>query len=280
MLPVARIIGRAVGAFVLVALVTEPLAKAAVPQIANSASAGSGCRVRAYAHRGTFVGARHTENTVPAFREVIRAGGTGLETDLRVTKDGRFVFMHDVDVNRTTTGTGNVADLTLRQIQRLKTNDGGHVPTLQEGLLAVRPYDVSMFIEVKQSDLWNNDTLKRMAMVIRRAGMTDRVLLNAGALSQVDLVRAGTNLRVLWKHNGVVNAETVAEHADGLTAKPATHRFVRRLHAAGLIVVAKQTGYRRYAWWTDINGRRSGARPEGAMTNHIDQYAKWCSRHQ
>jgi glycerophosphoryl diester phosphodiesterase len=275
----ARRIGCAVGALV-VALVSEPLAYvAAVPEL-ESGAAHSGCQVRPYAHRGTFVGAVHTENTVPAFREVIRAGGTGLETDLRVTKDGHFVFMHDVDVNRTTTGTGNVADLTLRQIQRIKTNDGGHIPTLKEALLAVRHYDVSMFIEVKKSALWNDDSLMRMAMVIRRSGMTDRVLLNAGSLSQVDLVRAGTNLRVLWKHNGVVDVRTVVDHADGLTAKPATRLFVRRLHAAGLVVVAKQTGYRRYAWWKNINGRRHAARPEGTMTNHIDQYARWCSRHQ
>jgi glycerophosphoryl diester phosphodiesterase len=273
-------IGGAVGAVVLVALVADPLAQSVAAQDANSAGAQVGCHVRAYAHRGTFRGARHTENTVPAFREVIRAGGKGLETDLRVTKDGHFVFMHDVDVNRTTTGTGNVADLTLRQIQRIQTNDGGHVPTLQESLLAVRPYDVSMFIEVKKSDLWNDDSLRRMAMVIRRAHMTHRVLLNAGSLAQVDMVRAGTHLKVVWKHNGVVDVPTVAEHADGLTAKPATRKFVHRLHAAGLVVVAHQTGNRRFAWWTDINDRRRGARPEGAMTNHIDQYARWCARHQ
>ena len=271
-------VGCAVGVFLLVALVAEPLAHGAAVQGPTSQGVNGGCTVRPYAHRGTFGGARHTENTAAAFREVIRAGGKGLETDLRVTKDGYFVFMHDVAVDRTTTGTGNVADLRLRQIRRISTNDGGQIPTLREGLLAVRPYDVSMLIEVKRTDLWDDDTLDRMTTVIRRAGMTDRVLLQAGVLSQVDLVQAGTDLKVLWKHVGVVDPETVAERADGLTAKPATRRFVRRLHTAGLVVVAKQTGGDRRAWWTDINNRRPTTRPEGTMTGHIDAYARWCSR--
>jgi glycerophosphoryl diester phosphodiesterase len=267
-----------VGAFLVFGLVAGALPSAGVVEGVRAPAQGS-CAVRAYAHRGTFAGALHTENTVPAFWEVVAAGGHGLETDMRVTKDGAFVLMHDATVDRTTTGTGNVADMTLEQIERIKTNDGGQIPTLRDALNAVRPYDVSMLIEIKPSALWTGHTLRRMTHVIHKTDMVNRVLLYAGGLSQVEQARAHTDLKVLWKHIGRVDADWLAERADGLTAKPATRRFVRRLHDAGLIVVAKRSGHHPRAWWRDLNSRRKGSRPEGTMTDHIDRYVQWCLQH-
>jgi glycerophosphoryl diester phosphodiesterase len=268
--------GASAGAFVMVSLVAALTSAQTVDGVGDPATQGTSCAVRAYAHRGTFAGAVHTENTVPAFWEVVAAGGHGLETDLRVTKDGAFVFMHDPTVDRTTTGTGAVADMTLKQIERIRTDDGGQIPTLRDGLDAVRPYDVSMLIEVKPTDLWNRHTLRRMTHVIHKADMSNRVLLYAGGLSQVQLVRAHTHLLVLWKHIGRVDVDWLAKRADGLTAKPATRRFVRRLHEAGLVVVARREGHHPRFWWRNLNSRKKDARPEGVLTGHIDRYADWC----
>ena len=62
-----------------------------------------------------------------------------MEVDVAETKDGKLVLMHDDDLERTTTGTGLVADHTLAEIQALKLETGSKVtdfspPTLEAAL--------------------------------------------------------------------------------------------------------------------------------------------------
>lgn len=67
-----------------------------------------------------------------------------VEVDVGKTKDGKFILMHDDTVDRTTTGTGRVSDLTLAEIEGLflKNGYGMHtpfrVPTLEAALDCVR----------------------------------------------------------------------------------------------------------------------------------------------
>jgi glycerophosphoryl diester phosphodiesterase len=70
------------------------------------------------AHRGGALLA--PENTMVAFRMAIeRWWADMLEMDVRLTRDGHVVVIHDPTVDRTTDGTGPVADLTLAEIRRL-----------------------------------------------------------------------------------------------------------------------------------------------------------------
>ncbi|MDO5565363.1 MAG: glycerophosphodiester phosphodiesterase family protein, partial [Planctomycetia bacterium] len=91
------------------------------------------------AHRGETV--VFPENTVSAFREAARLGAHQIEFDVCVTKDGKLVVMHDLSVDRTTNGTGRIADLTFDEIRRLDAGikkgeqfKGTKVPTLEEAL--------------------------------------------------------------------------------------------------------------------------------------------------
>lgn len=59
------------------------------------------------------------ENTMPAFEEAVRLGADYVETDLRATRDGAIVCIHDARVDRTTTGTGLVSELTVDEVRRL-----------------------------------------------------------------------------------------------------------------------------------------------------------------
>jgi hypothetical protein len=59
----------------------------------------------------------------------------GVECDVQQTNDGEWVLMHDTTVDRTTNGTGNVADLTLAELQDMVLDGGGGmVPTLSDFL--------------------------------------------------------------------------------------------------------------------------------------------------
>jgi glycerophosphoryl diester phosphodiesterase len=83
------------------------------------------------AHRGDSVNV--PENTLQAFIDADQLHVDVIETDVRMTKDGKFVFNHDAKVNRTTNGKGTVREYDLVDIKRLdagyryKTNDNQYV---------------------------------------------------------------------------------------------------------------------------------------------------------
>ena len=98
--------------------------------------------VKVVGHRGCV---KFTpENTIPAFLKGIELGADLSEMDVRETRDGQLVIMHDEKVDRTTNGTGKVADLTLAEIKSLDAGawfapefKGVPVPTFREVLTAI-----------------------------------------------------------------------------------------------------------------------------------------------
>src|SRR5579859_5877640 len=69
------------------------------------------------AHRGASAYA--PENTEVAFDQGVALGADALETDVRATRDGVLVLLHDANVDRTTSGNGPVAELTWQEVQQL-----------------------------------------------------------------------------------------------------------------------------------------------------------------
>lgn len=135
------------------------------------------------AHRGAS--GSHPENTLPAFLRAIALGSDLIELDLRMTKDGHVVVIHDASVDRTTNGKGLVAELTLAQIKALDagfsfTPDGGKtfpfkglgitVPTLEEVLLAL-PEQLLM-LEVK---VGTTRMVRQVVATLRRLKALERV---------------------------------------------------------------------------------------------------------
>ena len=91
------------------------------------------------AHRGE--NGVFPENTIAGFEEAVRLGASQIEFDVRHTRDGIAVIMHDESVNRTTNGSGKVADLTFAEIRSLDAGvkkdarfAGMKIPTLEEAL--------------------------------------------------------------------------------------------------------------------------------------------------
>ncbi len=69
------------------------------------------------AHRGAS--ADRAEHTLAAYVRAIEVGADGVECDVRLTRDGHLVCVHDRTVNRTSSGSGAVSALTLSELQRL-----------------------------------------------------------------------------------------------------------------------------------------------------------------
>ncbi|QIW23530.1 glycerophosphodiester phosphodiesterase [Sulfolobus sp. S-194] len=86
-------------------------------------------------HRGAS--AYEPENTIRAFKRAIEMGCEGIEMDLRRTKDGKIIVIHDETVDRTTNGKGKVSEMTLEEIKKLDSR-GEKIPLLSEVLSEVK----------------------------------------------------------------------------------------------------------------------------------------------
>ncbi|MGK2881823.1 MAG: glycerophosphodiester phosphodiesterase [Mycobacterium sp.] len=69
------------------------------------------------AHRGAS--AERPEHTLAAYELALREGADGVECDVRLSRDGHLVCVHDRKVDRTSTGTGLVSEMTLAQLKEL-----------------------------------------------------------------------------------------------------------------------------------------------------------------
>lgn len=86
--------------------------------------------VRFFSHRGGRM--EFDENTITAFEASYQAGYRGFETDVRMTKDGQLVILHDSNLSRTTDMEGNVEEMTAAEIRKAHTKQGGKVMFLNE----------------------------------------------------------------------------------------------------------------------------------------------------
>jgi len=108
------------------------------------------------AHRGDHEHA--PENTLAAFANAIKAGADYVEIDLRTTADSQLVIMHDASVNRMTSGSGMVRDMTYDAIRALKVKDKIHpewgefdIPTFDQVLQLCRD-KIYIYLDFKSAD--------------------------------------------------------------------------------------------------------------------------------
>ena len=131
------------------------------------------------------------ENTLPSFERAIALGCGATETDVRLSADGQLVICHDETVDRTTNGTGKVADLTLAQLRQLDAGDGAKMPTLAEVLECVRGR-ILLLCELK-----GEGTPGPAVAAVREAGITADVVFSSFVIDRLAEVRSlGDELRI------------------------------------------------------------------------------------
>jgi glycerophosphoryl diester phosphodiesterase len=132
------------------------------------------------AHRGNS--AQCPENTLAAFRRAFEDGADILETDLHLTADGAFVCIHDATLDRTTNGSGAVADLTLDRIKTFSADNGKpgfageRVPTLDE-TAALLPDDAVLALELKSDRFLDPATCRRLVADLDAEGVRTRTVV-------------------------------------------------------------------------------------------------------
>lgn len=142
-------------------------------------------RMTVAAHRGDS--ANYPENTMAAFRAAIAVGADMIETDVRLTRDGVPVLIHDRTVDRTTDGTGYVKDIDFAELRMLNAGTKEmpqQIPTLEELLELLASTDVTLNLEVKEYAEEGNESRSRECVdkceaLIRRCGMEEKMLFNS-----------------------------------------------------------------------------------------------------
>jgi glycerophosphoryl diester phosphodiesterase len=123
------------------------------------------------AHRG--LKCDYPENTLLAFQKALESGADMLEFDLRLSKDGVVMVIHDETLDRTTNGSGSVSEYTSAELKRLdaggwfgKVYEGLKIPSFDElcRLLADYP-DVLLNVEIKPSPDAKEAADKAIAML-------------------------------------------------------------------------------------------------------------------
>ncbi|MER9406883.1 glycerophosphodiester phosphodiesterase family protein [Mesorhizobium caraganae] len=149
------------------------------------------------AHRAGSMQAGKTlyaENSLAAVEGAIAIGAEIVEVDIRRSKDGEFVVMHDSWLDRTTTCKGEVFNYTLAQLKRCKlvvegtgavTNEA--VSTLREMLLATRDR-----ILINLDNKLDVQALPGMIAIARDLGMAEQVIVKENLWNQqrIDTVKA------------------------------------------------------------------------------------------
>jgi glycerophosphoryl diester phosphodiesterase len=130
------------------------------------------------AHRGNRVAA--PENTMESLTQALEMGVDAIEFDVRVTKDGVAVVLHDAELDRTTNGHGNLNAYSFAEVRSLDAGArspmaGGRrhvIPSLEEVLDRFR--EIPLVIEVKEFA-----AAEVTEQFVRRFGAHDRVLIGS-----------------------------------------------------------------------------------------------------
>ncbi|MDT9687483.1 glycerophosphodiester phosphodiesterase family protein [Streptomyces sp. P9(2023)] len=184
-------------------------------------------------HRGVM--GVEPENTLRSFVRAEQAGMDVIELDLHLSKDGALVVMHDPDVDRTTDGSGPIADKTLAELRELDAGDGERVPVFEDVLDAVR--------SPLQAEIKDAAAARVLAGVLNRRDLVGRVEVlsfHDEALAEVARLVPGVRTALVaeeWGADVVDRAKAVGAGALVLSIRQLTLETVEHAHREGLRVI-------------------------------------------
>lgn len=232
------------------------------------------------AHRGYSAVA--PENTLAAIEAAIRTGAEFVEIDTHATADGVPIVMHDGTVDRTTDGTGAVAELSVAAIFDLdagasfsSTFAGQRVPTLGRVLDHIKGSGSRLLLEVKSGQ--NTAQVHSIVSEVLNRGMLDEVVLQSFDEQVLrdardfapDLARG--LLRGLLDTDPVATARSlgVVAYNPIATALTIRRKLVGQLNAAGIAVMPWTVNKaKQWAVLADLG-------VDGIITDHVGEYLGW-----
>ncbi|WP_436486814.1 glycerophosphodiester phosphodiesterase family protein [Chitinophaga sp. ARDCPP14] len=230
------------------------------------------------AHRGNHVSV--PENTVAAIEETIRCGADYAELDLRTTKDGQLILLHNPTVDKMTNGTGNVTDLTLAEIQKLQVRsaDGKvyRVPTFAEALQACKG-KLNIYLDFKAADV--PETWRQL----QAAGMEKQVVVYLNEKKQYKA----------WRETAP-EVPLMASLPEEIKTPEQLEAFLKKIRIAVLDNITDPamlavTGKYNTAVWLDVQSPDEGPASwqaamgkgiQGVQTDHPEALITWLKQYQ
>jgi glycerophosphoryl diester phosphodiesterase len=204
------------------------------------------------AHRGLLLHA--PENTLANFRACLELR-IGFEFDVQRTKDGQLICIHDSTVDRSTNGTGKVAELKLEEIRRFDAGSwfdrrfaGEKVPTVEDVLKLVaeyRQHDILVAVDLKAENVEADvvrlaekhkvvDRLLFIGTTISDSKVRDRI---QGVSTKAHTAAVANNAEEFPKALAASNADWVyVRYLPSKENLDAVHRSGKRAFIAGLTV--------------------------------------------
>jgi len=210
-------------------------------------------RPQIWAHRGASFHA--PENSLEAFALAREMGADGIELDIHLSKDGKLVVVHDETVDRCSSSTGRIADMTLREIKELDFSNrkpgyrGVRAPTLGEVYELLKDSQMTINVELKFGAALNIGMEEKCIQLAREMGMQDQVCyssFNHYSLQRLRALDASAKVAPLyiavlfnpWNYAKSMNAHAV-------------HPYYRTLAIPGVMEGLKSAGLRCNPWTVD-----------------------------
>lgn len=207
-------------------------------------------------HRGLLLDA--PENTLAGFRACLELR-LGFEFDVRRSRDGHLVCVHDETVNRTTNGQGKVAELTLAELRKLDAGAwfdsrfaGQRIPTIEEIFALLARYKLAGIVIAV--DLKIEGAEAELVQLAQKQGVLGSLVFIG---KTIDTPAVRRRLRQASMETPIaVLAQTAKDLPAALADRDADWVYTRFVPSEDQVKSIRQTGKRLFLSGPPVNGRQ------------------------
>lgn len=219
-------------------------------------------------HRGAS--AMAPENTMAAFRLALDSGADGIEFDVRLTRDGIPVVIHDADLKRTGSRPERVADLAYDEIRKVDVGSwfnrthtlsrvnfsGEKIPSLDAVLTLFESNKAILYLEMKSDPRQLQELAQICSNHLRRSSVKDRTIVECfdlagiAALKSIDpSIKTAALFEPRFSSASLIaSTRLVKKTLDVAADEIALHH---RLVTARVVDAAKKAGLKVVVWTVD-----------------------------
>ncbi len=229
-----------------------------------------------WAHRGASGHA--PENTLPAFELAYTMGADGIELDVQMTKEGIPVVIHDERIDRVSDGNGYVQDFTLEELKTFNVNKNFSafgrttVPTLAEVYDLVKKMDLTINVELKNSEIFYDGMERKVLQLAEEKGLADRIIyssFNHYSMRKIQQLLPAARTAFLYC-DGILD---MADYASRYGAY-AAHPSIRNAQYPNMIEECHAREIKVHVWTVNKEEDFEKMRKLGAdavITNYVDR---------
>lgn len=205
------------------------------------------------AHRGASTD--RPEHTIGAYELALKEGADGLECDIRLSRDGEIVCVHDRTLARTSNGRGTVSALTLAELRKFdygswhRHGQPADLLVLDELLDLVKGSSVELFVETKHPVRYRNEIEHKLAEALKKHGLSAQIVMMSFSPTAVKAFRdQAPDIRtvLLLDRLGRYRGGALPSFAD--YTGPGVHML---RNDPGYVDRARRAGHETYVWTVD-----------------------------